>query len=147
MSVNHYENFPVGSLVLPRRLRKPVHAVYAFARTADDIADEGEVADAVRLCRLEELQKELDEKLWTFNAESFIGHGINQPDAAVCISEQLPDSAEWIIFNFNNHALEHGMQFSHIIEIIENTEAAKQIGREKFKFYRRLGVEPRTFKL
>lgn len=60
MSVNHYENFPVGSLVLPRRLRKPVHAVYAFARTADDIADEGEVADAVRLCRLEELQKELD---------------------------------------------------------------------------------------
>nr|MBP6393204.1 squalene/phytoene synthase family protein [Neisseria sp.] len=41
MSVNHYENFPVGSLVLPRRLRKPVHAVYAFARTADDIADEG----------------------------------------------------------------------------------------------------------
>ena len=50
MSVNHYENFPVGSLVLPRRLRKPVHAVYAFARTADDIADEGEVADAVRAC-------------------------------------------------------------------------------------------------
>ncbi|HRL33539.1 MAG TPA: squalene/phytoene synthase family protein, partial [Neisseria sp.] len=53
MSVNHYENFPVGSLVLPRRLRKPVHAVYAFARTADDIADEGEVADAVRLHRLD----------------------------------------------------------------------------------------------
>lgn len=98
-------------------------------------------------CPVLELQKELDEKLWTFDAESFIGHGINQPDAAVCISEQLPDSAEWIIFNFNNHALEHGMQFSHIIEIIENTEAAKQIGREKFKFYRRLGVEPRTFKL
>ena len=60
MSVNHYENFPVGSLVLPRRLRKPVHAVYAFARTADDIADEGDVADAVRVCRLDELQKELD---------------------------------------------------------------------------------------
>ena len=38
MSVGHYENFPVGSLVLPRRLRRPVHAIYAFARTADDIA-------------------------------------------------------------------------------------------------------------
>ena len=60
MSVNHYENFPVGSLVLPRRLRKPVHAVYAFARTADDIADEGDMADAVRLHRLDGLQKELD---------------------------------------------------------------------------------------
>ena len=34
-----------------------------------------------------------------------------------------------------------------IFEIIENTESAKQIGREKFKLYRRLGVEPRTFKL
>ncbi|UOO82321.1 squalene synthase HpnC [Uruburuella testudinis] len=60
MSVNHYENFPVGSLVLPRRLRKPVHAVYAFARTADDIADEGDAADEVRLQGLNDLQKELD---------------------------------------------------------------------------------------
>ncbi|MEG2637502.1 MAG: DNA polymerase III subunit chi, partial [Acinetobacter sp.] len=36
---------------------------------------------------------------------------------------------------------------SHIIEIIENNESAKQQGREKFKQYRRLGVEARTFKL
>ena len=36
----HYENFPVGRLV-PRRMRPYVHAVYAFARHADDIADEG----------------------------------------------------------------------------------------------------------
>ncbi|QEY23160.1 squalene synthase HpnC [Neisseria animalis] len=60
MSVNHYENFPVGSLVLPRRLRKPVHAVYAFARTADDIADEGCEADEVRLQKLEALERELN---------------------------------------------------------------------------------------
>ena len=60
MSVEHYENFPVGSILLPRRLRKPIHAVYAFARTADDIADEGETADAERLRGLDDLQKELD---------------------------------------------------------------------------------------
>ena len=36
----HYENFPVGRLV-PARLRPHIHAVYAFARVADDIADEG----------------------------------------------------------------------------------------------------------
>ncbi|WP_411670651.1 DNA polymerase III subunit chi, partial [Acinetobacter baumannii] len=48
---------------------------------------------------------------------------------------------------FNNHALEQVNHFSHIIEIVENNEAAKQIGREKFKMYRRLGIEPRTFKL
>jgi squalene synthase HpnC len=36
----HYENFPVASLILPRRIRGPVAAVYAFAREADDFADE-----------------------------------------------------------------------------------------------------------
>ena len=60
MSVNHYENFPVGSLVLPRRLRKPIHAIYAFARTADDIADEGDADDETRLQGLNDLQSELD---------------------------------------------------------------------------------------
>lgn len=37
----HYENFPVGSLLVPRPLRKHFYAIYAFARTADDFADEG----------------------------------------------------------------------------------------------------------
>ena len=38
----HYENFPVASLLMPRRARRHVAAVYAFARAADDFADEGE---------------------------------------------------------------------------------------------------------
>lgn len=38
----HYENFPVASLLLPRRVRRHVSAVYAFARAADDFADEGD---------------------------------------------------------------------------------------------------------
>lgn len=37
---SHYENFPVGSLLIPSRLRKHVYAIYAFARIADDFADE-----------------------------------------------------------------------------------------------------------
>lgn len=60
MSVNHYENFPVGSILLPRRLRRPIHAIYAFARTADDIADEGDLSDAVRWQKLAALKQELD---------------------------------------------------------------------------------------
>lgn len=36
----HYENFPVGSLLIPKKLRPHVCAIYAFARRADDIADE-----------------------------------------------------------------------------------------------------------
>ena len=43
--VDHYENFPVASWLLPRRLRPAVVAIYRFARHADDIADEGD-ADA-----------------------------------------------------------------------------------------------------
>jgi squalene synthase HpnC len=38
----HYENFPVASLLLPRRMRPHVAALYAFARAADDFADEGQ---------------------------------------------------------------------------------------------------------
>lgn len=40
LAARHYENFPVGSLLLPRRARRHLHRIYAFARTADDLADE-----------------------------------------------------------------------------------------------------------
>lgn len=60
MSVGHYENFPVGSVLLPKRLRKPIHAIYHFARTADDYADEGDVSDEERLANLDALRQELD---------------------------------------------------------------------------------------
>lgn len=93
------------------------------------------------------LRQQLDERLWTFDEASFIPHGIDQPDAQVCISEHLPQQSGWIIFNFNNQALDQFSNFSHIIEIIENNEDAKTIGREKFKQYRSLGVAPQTHKL
>ena len=48
-AVTHYENFPVASLLCPPRLRPPIRAIYAFARTADDIADEGDAPPAQRL--------------------------------------------------------------------------------------------------
>ncbi|HEY5789713.1 MAG TPA: squalene synthase HpnC, partial [Gammaproteobacteria bacterium] len=48
----HYENFPVASWLLPARLRGPVAAIYAFARRADDHADEGQLDAAERLQRL-----------------------------------------------------------------------------------------------
>jgi len=48
----HYENFTVGSWLLPRRLRRHIAAVYAFARIADDLADEGSVPPGERLARL-----------------------------------------------------------------------------------------------
>lgn len=60
MAVEHYENFPVASLLLPRRLRPAVEAIYAFARTADDIADEGSALPAERLAALAAYDAGLD---------------------------------------------------------------------------------------
>lgn len=59
MSVDHYENFPVASILMPRRLRKPVAAIYHFARAADDIADEGDLSNEERLRQLDEFRAEL----------------------------------------------------------------------------------------
>ncbi|MGN6388373.1 MAG: squalene/phytoene synthase family protein, partial [Burkholderiaceae bacterium] len=52
MAVDHYENFPVASLLLPARLRPAVQSIYAFARSADDLADEGDALPDERLAAL-----------------------------------------------------------------------------------------------
>ena len=56
---SHYENFPVASRLLPPAMRPHVAAVYAFARVADDIADEGAAPAAERLARLRAWQDRL----------------------------------------------------------------------------------------
>jgi squalene synthase HpnC len=50
--IQHYENFPVASVLCPPRLRPPIAAIYHFARTADDIADEGNAPAQQRLDEL-----------------------------------------------------------------------------------------------
>lgn len=98
-------------------------------------------------CTVPELQQQLDEQLWQFDPKSFLVHGIDQEDAPICISAQLPPSSDWIMFNLNPVAIEHPSEYVHIIEIIENHEAAKAIGRVKFKTYRQQGISPKTYKL
>lgn len=49
LAATHYENFPVASWLCPAHLRPPIAAIYAFARTADDVADEGTLCAAERL--------------------------------------------------------------------------------------------------
>ena len=60
LPVDHYENFPVASWLLPARLRPPIEAIYGFARGADDIADEGDLSDADRLQGLDRYVRALD---------------------------------------------------------------------------------------
>jgi hydroxysqualene synthase len=57
--VNHYENFPVASWLCPSSLRPAVVAIYNFARTADDIADEGQACTQARLSDLSAYRSEL----------------------------------------------------------------------------------------
>jgi len=59
MPVDHYENFPVASWLLPAHLRRPVELIYRFARNADDYADEGDLPAAQRLALLAAYHEEL----------------------------------------------------------------------------------------
>ncbi len=60
MGVDHYENFPVASWLCPPALRPPIVAIYRFARTADDIADEGTATSGERLAALAAYRSDLD---------------------------------------------------------------------------------------
>lgn len=62
MASEHYENFPVGSFIIPRPLRRAIHQIYQFARTADDIADEGNLSTSERLIQLDTLEQAI--KAW-----------------------------------------------------------------------------------
>ena len=57
LSRSHYENFPVGSVLIPKHLRKHFYSIYAFARIADDLADEGYGEEHVERERLELLEE------------------------------------------------------------------------------------------
>ncbi|OIO78350.1 MAG: squalene synthase HpnC [Hydrogenophilaceae bacterium CG1_02_62_390] len=59
IDAGHYENFPVASIFLPSRLRGAVRSIYAFARAADDIADEGDAVPEERLASLEQFRGQL----------------------------------------------------------------------------------------
>jgi len=61
MTNAHYENFPVASPLLPPHLRAPVRVIYAFARSADDLADEGDANPEERIAALNAFESELDD--------------------------------------------------------------------------------------
>jgi squalene synthase HpnC len=56
IAINHYENFPVASLLFPKDKRIYVYAVYAFARTADDIADSPDLSTEIKIKLLDEYE-------------------------------------------------------------------------------------------
>ena len=61
LTYGHYENFPVASFLIPKKKRRFVAAIYAFARTADDFADEPGMEQEERMRKLIEWEEELAE--------------------------------------------------------------------------------------
>ena len=60
MAQSHYENFPVASRLLPKHLRQPIAVIYAFARRADDFADEGDLSNEERIAKLTDFGNKLE---------------------------------------------------------------------------------------
>lgn len=79
LAKSHYENFPVASIILPKHIQQSVFVIYAFARTADDIADEGSATNADRMQALLEYEKQLN------NIEQ--GADLSQPPLFIALSD------------------------------------------------------------
>jgi squalene synthase HpnC len=75
--IEHYENFPVASWLCPPHLRAPIAAIYHFARTADDLADEGQASAEQRLADLAAYRQALNEA------------------CAISLSAPAPSSTSW----------------------------------------------------
>jgi squalene synthase HpnC len=86
--VEHYENFPVASLLLPRHLRHPIEVIYAFARSADDFADEGVRTQAERFALLDGYTSELNK----IAANTPTEHALFRELGEVIKSHRLPIS-------------------------------------------------------
>jgi len=86
VSRSHYENFPVASYLIPAALRGPVAVIYTFARTADDFADEGNLAPETRLAKLDAYVAQLDRIKLEQTSDDPVFIGIT----AICQQYNLP---------------------------------------------------------
>ncbi len=71
LAKTHYENFPVGSWLIPKQYRETIHLIYAFVRVADDLADEGTMNSAARITRIDEWQQRLHDAVKGNSSDEF----------------------------------------------------------------------------
>jgi squalene synthase HpnC len=89
VGVDHYENFPVASLLCPPALRPAIMAIYGFARTADDLADEGDAPASQRLADLAAFRADLDATV-AGRPASGRWPGVFEPLARMLVRHALP---------------------------------------------------------
>lgn len=93
LAAGHYENFPVGSLLMPKPARQHLHRIYAFARTADDLVDEHADQRALEQFRADFLDHLADEKL-TVPLFADLRDTIRELDLPVVLFLQLLEAFE-----------------------------------------------------
>lgn len=87
-----------------------------------------------------------DALLWQFDPSSFVPHDIDDFSSPICLTREIPAAFQGTCLNLSSSLIRH-QQAQRILEIVENNEAAKVEGRQRFKAYRELGLEPVTFKV
>ena len=90
VSIEHYENFPVASWLSPPHLRPAIAAIYQFARTADDLADEGDATTAQRQADLQDFRADLMAVAARRSPSARWAQTVFMPLGAVLIGYRLP---------------------------------------------------------
>jgi squalene synthase HpnC len=131
VNAGHYENFPVASVFLPRRLRRPVRAIYAFARAADDVADEGDASPEERLKGLQGLR----DMLARLEAGEAVEDPIFTPLGQTIRQHDLPYAPFHDLLDaFSQDVDKH--RYAHFGEVMEYAKkSANPIGRLLLKLY------------
>jgi len=99
-------------------------------------------------CPNQQDAEHLDEVLWQFDAERFVPHNLAGEGPArgapIEISWQVPKSSRDVLINLTAEVPAFANRFGQIIEFVPADESSKMAARQKFKFYRQLGVTPET---
>lgn len=130
LAKSHYENFPVVSFFVPKELQKDIAVIYWFARTADDLADEGESSSSERT-------RELDLFLDRFNA-TLSGDYVTEIDAAlhstIVTRELEPQLFKDLISAFKQDiTVKRYNEFSEILDYC--SRSANPVGRLILQLY------------
>jgi squalene synthase HpnC len=136
----HYENFPVASVILPHDKRRYVASIYAFARTADDFADEGSLPAAERLAQLQAWEEQLD-AAYAGNATHPIFIALAETAARTGIPRELPAA---LLIAFRMDVTRHRYQtYQDLLGYCENS--ANPVGRMVLHLFN--AADPRTMPL
>ena len=138
-AIDHYENFPVASWLCPPRLRPAVLAIYRFARTADDLADEGHEPANTRLLELSEFKDELTQCLDPNHTRDPRWAHIFEPLAQAIVKYQLPvDQMQNLLDAFEQDIIytATGQRYKTRAELLQYCQrSANTIGRLMLHLY------------